>query len=171
MSLAHASSPQLWLSICLRYRGPVMTDPASRPPASESRVDSCHASSPGSHGDDPMRDISSSRHGTHLAVSVPCLPRCVWCGTGTGFYCEGWRLPINRPYDTWRCVNPSARSRAQDMDFGWGCGEPVCTQCDRAFSCCMKCYCYKGDMNAEQAKLNHSELLQTHQGAGNTLFD
>ena len=156
-----------------------MTEPASSPPAVQPPAGVGHASSFKDLGHDPTAETSASRHGTHLAISAMSassvsalnLPRCVWCGAGTGFYCEGWRPPIDKPYDTWRCVNPGVRSRAQDMVFGWECGEPVCTQCDRAFSCCMTCYCYKGGLSVEQAQNIHSELLQTHQGAGSSCFD
>ena len=158
--------------------GLAMAERARSPPASEPREDGGTASDLESYSHRPAK-VTLSSHGSRLVTATPegttlhapTLPSCVWCGIDTGFQCEGWRPPIDQPYDAQRFSDPSLRSRAQVMVFGWACGAPVCTQCDRAFSCCMTCYCYKGDMSIEQAQNVHSEFLQTHQGAGGSFFD
>ena len=138
-----------------------MTSPAGDPLADDAPATFEGAPGLRRSGDGRMEGVSSSRHSAHLARSVPSLPKCTWCGYCTGFYCEGWRPHGHWRHDSWRFVEPTAHSRVQDMAFGWGCGLPLCIQCDKAFSCCIKCYCYKGDMNAEQARNIHSLLLKS----------
>ena len=158
--------------------GHAMAERACSPPASGPGEDGGPRDDLESHSYRPAK-VSVTSHGARPVAATPegtvprtfTMPSCVWCGISTGFQCEGWRPPIDQPCDAQRYIDPSLRSRAQVMVFGWTCGAPVCTQCDQTFSCCMTCYCYKGGMSIEQAQNIHSELLQTHQGAGNSLFD
>ena len=113
-------------------------------------------------------EVTAVVHKAQLEPSYPQLPMCTWCGDETGHYCEAWRPPIQRLRDAFATEAPGITNEdAGHLTAWWGCGMPLCLNCDSAMHGCIDCYCRKGDMLPAEAAKTHFFCMTMPRAPGN----